>query len=342
MKHLILAGPVAAMLLATASCSGSGGHGSAASYLTVSNSKVAFIHWRIASNGHLHGTITENGIGGIAPAQTLSTSSERFTGTMRGKSVILTFASMYFLHTRATGALSDGVLTMRIPQSDGAIRQVKFIQSDKAGYDRASAALHRRIRDANLLAAKQQARNRQRPASVDAERNSQRALSKLSSESSVASGGMLADDLARFAHHIHAARGHLAAAKKDSSRSNRYCVAALSVAGDTKAVDGALESVQGDVVSLRSHILVIRQDAATTSALLRHSNKAGVTVPKSASNVIPSAKAKIKQAIARANFYIDQINATDARARSIAHKLAMGPCSGAQYGSSVRPIPHIR
>jgi len=342
MKNLIVAGPVAAMLLATASCSGTDGHGSADSYLTASNSKVAFIHLRIASNGHLQGTITENGIGGIAPTQTLSTSSERFTGTMRGKSVTLTFASMYFLHTGAHGVLSDGVLTMRVPQSDGAIQQLKFIQSDKAGYDRAIAALHRRIRHANLLAAKQHAGNRQRPAYVEAERSSQRALSKLSRDSSVASGGVLADDLAGFAHHIHAARGHLAAAKKDSSHSNKYCVAALSVAGDAKAVDGAVAAVQGDVLSLRSDILVIRQDLATTSALLRHSSKAGVTVPKSASNVIPSAKVKIKHAIARANSYIDQINATDARARSIAHKLAMGPCSGAQYGSSVRPIPHIR
>jgi len=329
------------MLLAAASCSGSGEQRGPASYLAVSNSKVAFIHWRIASNGHLHGTITENGIDGSAPAQRLSTSSERFSGTMRGKSVTLTFASMYFLHTGAHGALSDGELTMRVPQSDGAIRQVKFSESDKAGYDRAIAALHRRIRHANLLAAKQRARNRERPTYVEAERSAQMALSKLNRDSSVASGGVLADGLARFAHDIHAARAHLATAKKDASRSNKYCRAAFSVAGGAKAVDGALESVQGDVLSLRADILVIRHDVAMASALLRHLNKAGATVPKSSTSVIASANVKSKQAIARANSYIDQINAIDARARSMAHKMAMGHCSGAQYGSSVRPIPHI-
>jgi hypothetical protein len=341
MKRLIIAGPVAAMLLA-AGCSGSASPRSASSYLTVSNAKVAFIHWRIASNGHLHGTITESSIGGSAPAQTLSTSSERFTGAMRGKSVTLTFPALYFLHTRAHGALSDSGLTMWVPRSDGAIRQVKFSQSDKAGYDRAIAALHSKIRHANLLAAKQQARHPQGSAAAQAERNSQRALSKLYRESNVASGGMLANGLARFADDIRAARARLAVEKKDAGRNEKYCRAALSVGGDAQAVDGALQNVQGDALSLSAHILVIRHDVATASALLHHLRKAGIAVPKSASNVIASAKVNLKQTINRANVYIDQINAIDARARSIANKLAIGRCSGAHYGTSVRPIPHLK
>jgi len=342
MKHRIIAGVAAAMLVAAAGCSESGVPTGAASYLTASNSKVAYIHWRSAPNGHVHGMITEGGIGGIAPAQKVSITSERFTGTRRGKSVTLTFASLYFLHNRAHGTLSGSVLTMWVPQSDGKIRQMKFTQSDKAGYDRAIATLHSRVRHGNLLAAKQQAKQRRRPAYAQAERSSQSALSKLYIASSLASGGMLADGLARFADDIHAARAHLAAEKKDALRINKYCGAAFTVAGDAKAVDGALQSVQGDALSLMSDITTIRREVVTTNAFLRHFRKAGFTVPKSASNVIVRANVSLKQAIARANFYIDQVNAIDARGRSIANKMATRSCSGAQNGSVLRPIPHLK
>src|SRR5262249_45713814 len=100
--------------------------------------------------------------------------------------------------------------------------------------------------------------------------------------------------------------------------------------------------VQGDAVSLSAHILVIRHDVATASALLHHLSKAGITVPQSASNVIAGAKVNLKQTAKSANVYIDQINAIDAQAASIANKLATGRCSGAHYGTSVRPVPHLK
>ncbi len=342
MKHLTIGGFAATMLLAAAGCSGSAVPSGPASYLTASNSKVAFIHWRTASNGHLHGTITENGIGGSAPAQTVSINNEQFTGTMRGKSVTLRFAALYFLHSRAHGTLSGSVLTLWVPQSDGTIRQISFSQSDKTGYDHAIATLHRRVRHTNLLAAKQQARQRHRPANAQAVRSSQTALSTLYRDSSLATGGMLADGLAHFAHDIHAARAHLAREKMDATRNNKYCVAALSAGGDAKAVDGAYLSVQGDVLSLMSDISNIRRDVVSTNALLRHLNKAGVSVQNSASQVVTSASANLKQVIAKANIYIDQINATHARARSMASNMATGRCSGAQNGNVLHPIPHIK
>src|SRR5258708_35026329 len=100
MKHLTIGGFAATMLLAAAGCSGSAVPSGPASYLTASNSKVAFIHWRTASNCHLRGTITENGIRGSAPAQTVSKNNEQFTGTMRGKSVTLKVSASYLLQNR--------------------------------------------------------------------------------------------------------------------------------------------------------------------------------------------------------------------------------------------------
>jgi hypothetical protein len=342
MKHLIIACPVAAILFAAAGCSGSEVPKGAPSYLAVSNSKVAFIQWRTAPKGHLHGKITEAGVGGTAPAQTVSINSERFSGNMTGNSVTVTFAGLYFLHARAHGTLSGNTLTMSLPQSDGTVRQVRFSQFGKTGYERAVAALHRRIRHANQLAAKAQAGQRLHPANAQRERSAQTTLSAVYKASSLASGGILADSLVRFADHIHAARVHLAAEKKDASRKDKYCAAAFSATGHSKAVDGALQSVQGDVVSLMSDISNIRHDIVTATGLLHHLRKAGIAAQHSDDNVIANAKANLKQAIAKANSYIDQINAIDARAHSIADNMATRSCSGARSGNPVRQIPHIK
>jgi hypothetical protein len=342
MKRLTIACLVATVPLAAAGCSGSRAPSGAASYLDASKSKVTFIQWRTAANGHLQGRITSDGVGGSAPAQTVSSTSAHFTGTMRGKSVTLTFAPLYFLHDRANGTISGSVLTIRVPQSDGTIRQVRFSESDKGRHDRAIAALHGTIRKANLLAVREQAGQRRGTADAQTERNSQVALNALDRSSSLAAGGALADGMARIAHDVRATRAHLAAERKDASRSDKYCSGALTVGGDAKAVDGALQSVQGDTLLLMSDIATVRRDMVTTTGLLHHLHKAGIRVPKSASDVIAGANVKMSQAIARANFYIDQANATDARARTFANNMSVGRCSGARNGSFVRPIPHIR
>jgi len=341
MKHLIIAGVVAVILFAATGCSASKVHDGGGSYLAVSSSKVAFIQWHKASNGRLHGTITEDSVGGSVPAQTIAVNSAQFTGTMSGSSVTMTFAAIYFLNTHAHGTLSGSALTMWVPQSDGAVRKATFSQSDKAGYDRAVAALHSRIRHANLLAVRQQARQRG-PGHTTAEHNAESALNMLYRDSSLAFGGKLSDALARFSRHIQAARAHLATEKKDALGPNKYCVAALTAGGDAKAVDGALETVQGDIQSLTPDISAVRHDMATAIARLRHLRKAGLPVPGSASVVIANASANLKQVIAKANAYIDQVNAADAHARAIANKMATGRCSGAQSGTVFRPIPHMK
>lgn len=345
MKHLIIAG-TAATLLAAASCSGpgesggSGRSGGPASYLTVSNSKVAFIQWRATSKGSLHGTITEGNIGGSTPAETLSVSSAPFAGTMRGSSVTLTFAVSYFLHTRAQGTLSGSTLTLQVPQSDGTTQQAKFSQSDEASYNRAIAALRRTIRHANLLAARQQAG--QQPADAQAEQGTQSALSALYKDSSLAFGGMLARGLTHFADHIQTARSGLATEKQDASGNNSYCRAAYKVVGKSESIDGGLQSVQGDVKLMMADISILQNDIATANAHLRKLGKAGLPAPSSASSVIASAKASLRQAIAQANSYIDQINAIDAQAHSVADNMATRRCSGVRSGTPVRAISHIK
>jgi hypothetical protein len=345
MKHLIIAGTAAATLLATVSCGGSASSersGGPASYLTVSNSNVAFIQWRATSNGHLQGTITESNAGGSAPAETLSVSSAPFIGTISGSSVTLTFAVLYFLQTRAHGTLSGSTLALGVPQSDGTIRQATFSQSDEASYNRAIVTLRNMIRHANLLVARQQAGQAEQSAKAQAEQGVQSALSALYKNSSLAFSSMLARGEVRFDKDIQTARSDLATEMQDASGSKSYCVAAFRASGAAQKVDGDLHAVQGDVQTMIPDVLTVRNDVATANARLRHLSKVGLPAPTSASSMIASAKVNLRQAIAKANSYIDQINAIDAQAHSIASNMATRRCSGARSSSSTLPISHIR
>lgn len=341
MKHLIIAGAAAAVLLAATGCGGSDVSHGPASYVAVSGSKVAFIQWRATSRGHLRGVITESGVGGSGSAQSLSVSSAPFTGTMTGNSVRLTFAVLYFLQAQAHGRINGSSLTMAVPQSDGTVRRVRFSQASKAEYNHAIAALRARTRQAARLAARQQASQGGQPAHAQAEQSAQKTLNVLYAESSISSGGRLAGDLTRLAAGVQAARSHLATEMADASGANKYCEAALTVTGDAQAVDGALLKANGAALSLVADILVVRHDAATATAYLRHLSRSGLEVPILAPNVISGAGASLNQVIVTANSYIHQINAIDARAHALADQMATRKCSGARSGSSAHPIPPV-
>jgi hypothetical protein len=344
MKRLIIAGTAAAALFA-AGCASSrpaggqsdpGKPGDPASYLAVSDSKVAFIQWRTTSKDHLDGTITEGNASASAPAEMLTVSSVPFVGTMTGTSVMLTFAGMYYLQTSAQGRLSGSTLTAEVPQSDGTIQQAKFSQSDEASYHRAMAKLSSRIRQDNLMAAQQES------SSGQAAQGTQGALAAVYKDSSLASGSRLDASLARFEAHLRTAQAHLATEKQDAAGSNGYCVAAYRATGDAQTVDGSLLAMQGDVQDMTADVAIIQADIAAAEAHLRHLSRAGVAAPSSAGAMIADAKVSLAQAIAKANSYIDQINAIDTEAHTIADDMATKRCSGARSGAVARPIPHIK
>lgn len=341
MKHPIIAGTVAILLLAATGCSGSDVPHGPAGYLAVSASKVAFIQWRPASGGHLQGTITQSGVGGSGSAQTLSVSSAPFTGIKTGNSVSLTFPALYFLRAHAHGRISGSTLTMVVPQPDGTVEPARFGQASKADYDRAIAALRTRIRRAALASARQQASQRGQPARAQAEQNAQKTLNVLYKESSIAAGDRLANGLGRLANDIQTARSHLATEMADASGGNKYCSASLTVTGDAQAVDGALQNAEGAVSALMPDITAVRRDAATATAYLRHLSRSGLGTPDLAPDVISNASASVKQVTATANSYILEVNAIDARAHAFADKMATRACSGARSGSSAHPIPPI-
>jgi hypothetical protein len=341
MKRLIVACLAAAMLLALVSCTGSAHPASgSASYLANSGSETAFIQWRTVSRGHVRGTLTADDIGGAAPAASLTENSVPFTGTIDGPSVHLTFAYGLFLQSHAHGTLTGSGLTLAVPHADGTIHTTTFTPSSRSSYNRAVAALRRSAQRENLLAARADSHP---SASVRAEQhNTQMDLASLYQASSLAPQAKLTNDVDRFARDSATAQSRLATEKQAASGDNRYCSASSTAVGISHGVNGAALSALGDSQALTADITAIRMDIRTADADQRRLSRAGQPGTTSAPALIASARASMAQAIASANSYIDQINATNNQARAVANHMATGKCSGAGQTAFAPPVAHIK
>jgi hypothetical protein len=350
MKHFIVACTTTAMLFAVASCTGSASPASLASaarsadgpatYLANNNSELALIQWRITTGGDVRGTLTADSIGGAAPAASVAVSSVPFTGSVHGTSVKLTFVHGLFLHNRAYGKLSGSSLTLAVPHADGGIHATKFTRSSSSSYDRAVAALRRSAQHENLAAA--QAGSHPSANSKAVQHNTQTDLTSLYQASSLAPQAKLTDDVDRFARDAATARSRLATEKQAVSGDNRYCTAASTAVGIAHGVNGAALSALGDSQALIAEITAIRVDIRTAGADQRRMSRAGVPAPTSAAALIATARSSMAHAVASANSYIDQINATNNQARVMANRMATGKCSSAGQVALTLPVVHIK
>jgi hypothetical protein len=347
MKRFIIACTAASMILGVASCTGSAGSASSAhsadssaTYLANNRSQIAFIQWRTITRGHVRGTLTADNIGGAAPAASLSENSVPFTGTVHGTSVYLTFAHGLFLQSHAQGTLTGNSLTLTVPHADGTVHRTTFTQSSPSSYNRAVAALRSNAQHENMLAG--QAGSRPSANSRAVQHNTQADLASLYQASSLAPQAKLTNDVDHFARDAATARSRLAAEKQAAAGDNRYCIAASTAVGISHGVNGAALSATGDSAAMNAAITAIRMDIRIAHADQRRMSRAGLPGQTSAPALIATAEASMAQAVASANSYIDQINATNAQARSVANRMATGKCSGPGQAALTPPVAHIK
>jgi hypothetical protein len=345
MKRLIIACAAIGVLLAVASCTGSSttsvhSADSPGTYLANDKSEIAFIQWRTVSRGHVEGTLTADNIGGAAPAASLSENSVPFTGTISGNSVDLTFASGLFLQNHAQGSLTGNSLTLAIPHADGTIHRTTFTEASRSRYNRAVAAMRTSAQHENAMAG---GAGSNPSANIRAvQHNTQTNLAALYQASSLAPRTKLTNDVDRFAGDAATARSRLADEKQAALGDNRYCAATSTAVGVSHGVSGAALSAVGDSQALNADIAAIRIDIRNAYANQRRLSRAGQPGPNSAPALISTAETSMSQAIASANSYIDQINATNAQARTVANRMATGKCSGPGQAALTAPVAHIR
>jgi len=343
MKRLIIPCTMAASLLAVVGCSGSGSSPDSvdgpATYLANNKSEIAFVQWRTTTRGHVQGTLTADNIGGAAPAASLSVNSVPFTGTIHGTSVNLTFAHGLFLQSHAHGTLAASSLTLAVPQTDGSLQRTTLTRSSHASYDTAVTALRKSAQQENLMAGRADSSS----ANIRADQHNTNAdLAALYRASSLAPQGMLTGDVDHFARDAATAQARLAKEKEDAAGDNEYCAATLTAVGDSHGVGGTALAAVGDSESLTADLTAIRMDIRTVDTDLRRLSRAGVTGPPSAPGMIATAKASMTQAVASANSYIDQVNATTNQARVVANRMATGKCSGPGQTAPTAPVVHVK
>ena len=344
MKRFLVACITAVMLFVVASCAGSTSSArpqdGPAAYLAKSKSELAFIQWRITSGSHVQGTLTAANVGGAAPAASLAVNSVPFTGTVHDSSVSLTFAHGLFLQSRAHGTLTGSRLMLAVPHADGAIHTTTFSRSSRSGYNRAVATLRRSAQQENLQAGRADSNTSGNSRAV--QHNTQTDLTSLYQASSLAPQAKLTSDVDRFARDAATARSRLATEKQAASGDNRYCSAASAAVGVSHGVNGAALSALGDSQALNAEIAAIRRDLRTAHADQRRLSKARLAGAPSAPALIATAEASMAQAIASANSYIDQINASNTQARAVANRMATGKCSGPGQAALTPPVAHIK
>jgi hypothetical protein len=345
MKRFIIACAAVGVLLAVASCTGSSttsGHSAdrPGTYLANDKSRIAFIQWRTVTRGHVEGTLTADNIGGAPPAASLSENSVPFSGTVSGNSVNLTFASGLFLQSHAQGTLTGNSLTLAIPHADGTIHRTTFAQSSRSRYNRAVAALRTSAQHENQLAAQGDSNPSANIRAV--QHNTQTNLAALYQAASLAPQAKLTKDVDRFAGDAATARSRLANEKQAALGDNRYCAATSAAVGVAHGVSGTALSAVGDSQALNADLTAIRIDIRNAHANQRRLSRAGQPGHNSAPAMIATAETSMSQAIASANSYIDQINATNGQARAVANRMATGKCSGPGQAAVTAPVAHIR
>jgi hypothetical protein len=343
MKRFLLPCTMTAMLFAAASCTGSAKSADSAgpaSYMANNKSEIAFIQWRTMNGGHVQGTLTADNIGGAPPAASLSVNSVPFTGIVHGTSVNLTFAHGLFLQSQAHGRVTGSSLTLAVPHADGTVHVTTFTQSSRSDYNRAVAALRSSAQHQNLLAGG--AGSHPSANSRALQHNAQKDFAALYQNASLAPQAKLTQDVNHFASDAATARSRLAKEKLDASGDNHYCAAASTAVGDARGVNGALLAAVGDSESLTADINAIRMGIRTTGTDMRRLSRAGLPDPTSAPELIANAKASMAQAVASANSYIDQLNATNNQARVTANRMATGKCSSPGQTPLTPPVGHIK
>ncbi len=319
-------------VLGLVACGGSSGP---QSFMSVSSSGVAFIQWQPDSTGNgIQGTITADSVSWNPPdykTESLSVNSYPVTGRINGSSVTLDLAG-----STIYGTLSGSTLTLNsLNTSSGSIQASTFTQADTSAYNQAVAALRRKIRQANLVAAQAQAAQQRQQKDNQDLQTTQNDLATLQQDE-----GNFNGDLSALAGDVKQANSDLGTLKSDAAHGQgSYCDNVYNVGDDAYTVDDDSYILSDDLYTLVSDFQTVHQDTAAATADLQ--TLASVPAPAGVSSALSAAHTAIRQAKATANSDITQMNAIDRAAYSIANAMATGSCSGQGPGSPGGLVTHI-
>ena len=313
------------------------------SFLASNSAQVEFIQWQPAASGGIQGTIASDQVSGTAPDETVSVQSVQFTGTVNGSSVTMNIDGGFLVGIRTLNAtLNGGTLSLSFVGSSGSIQTSTFVQSGISAYNLAVAALHKQVSHANVLAAQEQARAQQ-------QQQDNQDLQTAQQDLATVQGVSFASDLNALAGDVKQTNSDLAGEQKDAAAGPNadgggcYNLQQNVEYDAQQNVDYDLQQNVGYDLqqNLLADIRSARQDVATLEGDLQALSGDGVAAPAGVAAAISSVDSAIRQAKATANADIDQANADDVQAYSIADNMATGSCAGDGIGKPAALLSHI-
>jgi hypothetical protein len=149
-----------------------------------------------------------------------------------------------------------------------------------------------------------------------------------------------ASDLRTLSSDAQQAGPDLAITKSDAALGNDcYNVSTVKLDASNVGADASIVSL--DLDSLTADIGTATQDIATMKNDLANLTTSGLSATPGAPAAIAAAGKAIRQAAAKANGEIDQVNADVTQAYSVANGMATGSCSRDGPGHPPAPIRHI-
>jgi hypothetical protein len=174
----------------------------------------------------------------------------------------------------------------------------------------------------------------QAQARTQAEQQAQSDLAALRNDDTFAS------DLRTLSSDLQPAGPDLATTKSDAALgSDCYNVSTVKLDASNVGADATIVSLDRD--SLAADIGTATQDIATMTNDLANLSTSGLPATPGAPAAIAAAGQAIRQAAAKANGEIDQVNADVTQAYSVADGMAAGSCSRDGPGHPPAPIRHI-
>jgi hypothetical protein len=152
--------------------------------------------------------------------------------------------------------------------------------------------------------------------------------------------GFVGGDLRALSSDARLAGSDLAATKSDAAfGTDCYNVSTVKI--DATNIETDASTVSIDLSTLTSDIGAVTQDVAAIKNDLANLTASGPPATPGATAAIAAAGRATRQAAAKANGEIDQVNADVTQAYSIANGIATGSCAGDGPGRPPIPIRHI-
>src|ERR1700759_4607406 len=157
--------------------------------------------------------MTEDGIAGTAPSETVSVTSVPITGTVNASAMTIpiqdTLSSLFGSGT-LNGTINGSTLTFSVVTSSGSIQPSSLAQAGTGAYNAAVTALHAEVRQDNTAATQAQAAQAQ-------QQQDDQDLQAAQSDLATLQGAGFGSDLSDLANDVKQANSDLAGEQKDAA-----------------------------------------------------------------------------------------------------------------------------